>query len=63
MSWPTRKMTCIEGGAIPMDDPEREQNAVKQDASGSRSGDSYVLGRSQNRSPNPIMRDVKYSWR
>ena len=38
---------------------EREWDAVKQEASGSRLGGYYVLGRSQNISPNPIMRDVK----
>ena len=43
----------------PMVDSEREQDVVKQEAFGSRSGGSYVLGRSQNRIPNPIPRDVK----
>ena len=52
------KMTYIEWGAISMDDPEREQDVVKKEASGSRLGGSYVLGRSQNRIPNLIMRDV-----
>ena len=46
-----------------MVDPEREQDAVKQEASGRRSRRSYVLRRSQNRIPNPILRDVKDSWR
>ena len=41
-----------------MADPERERDNMKQEVSGSRSGGSYVLGRSQNRIPNPIMRDV-----
>ena len=34
MSWPTRKMTCIEWREIPMADPERERDVVKQEASG-----------------------------
>ena len=42
-----------------MDDPERERDVVKQEASGSRLGGSYVLGRSHNRILNPILRDVK----
>ena len=36
-----------------------ELDVVKQEASGSISVVSYVLGRSQNRIPNPILRDVK----
>ena len=40
-------------------DPKRERDDVKQEASGSISVVSYVLGRSQNRIPNPILRDVK----
>ena len=39
--------------------PEREWDVVKQEASGSKQGGSYVLGRSHNRSPNHILRDVK----
>ena len=39
--------------------PEREWDVVKQEASGSISRGSYVLGRSQNRNLNAIMRDVK----
>ena len=46
-----------------MADPEREQDVVKKRASGSRSRGSYVLGRSRNRIPNPILRDVKDSSR
>ena len=42
-----------------MADHEREQDVMKQEVYGSRLGGSYVLGRSQNRAPNPIMRDVK----
>ena len=42
-----------------MVDPKREQDVVKQEAFGSRSGGSYVLERSQNGNPNPILRDVK----
>ena len=42
-----------------MADPERERDVVKQEASSSKSGGSYVLGRSQNRTPNPILMDVK----
>ena len=42
-----------------MVDPKREQDVVKQEPSGSISWGSYVLWRSQNRIPNPIMRDVK----
>ena len=38
---------------------EREWDVVKQEASGSISRGSYVLGRSQNGSPNHILRDVK----
>ena len=56
-------MTCIEWRAILMADHERERNVVKQDASGSRSRGSYVLGRSENKIPNPIMIYVKDSWR
>ena len=41
-----------------MADPEREHDALKKEDFGSRLGGSYVLGRSQNRIPNPIMRDV-----
>ena len=41
-----------------MVDPERERDVVKQDAYGSKSGGSYVLGRSHNRIPNHIPRDV-----
>ena len=39
--------------------PERDQDVVKQEASGSRSRGSYVLEISQNRITNPIMKDVK----
>ena len=42
-----------------MVDTKRERDVVKQEASGRISGGSYVLGRSQNWSPNPILRDVK----
>ena len=42
-----------------MADLEREWDVVKQEAYGSRLGGSYVLGRIQNRSSNPILRDVK----
>ena len=42
-----------------MTDPKRERDAVKQEDSGRRWGGSYVLGRSHNRIPNSIMRDVK----
>ena len=42
-----------------MADPKRERDVVKQEAYGSRSRDSYVLGRSQNKIHNPILRDVK----
>ena len=42
-----------------MDDPERDKDHVKKEASSSILGGSYVLGRSRNRSPNTIMRDVK----
>ena len=59
MSRLPRKMTCIEWRSILMVDPEREQDVVKQEASGSRSRGSNVLGRSHNRSSNPILRDVK----
>ena len=52
-------MTCIEWISILMVDLEREWDVVKQKASNRISGGSYVLGRSQNRIPNPIMRDVK----
>ena len=52
-------MACIEWKSILMVDPEREWDDVKQEASGSISRGSYVLGRIQNRSPNPILRDVK----
>ena len=38
---------------------KRERDVVKQEASSSKSRGSYVLGRSQNRSPNPILIDVK----
>ena len=58
MSSPTRKMTCYEWREILMADPEREHDALKKEYFGSRLGGSYVLGRSQNRIPNPIMRDV-----
>ena len=59
MSWPTRKMTCVECREISMVDPEREHDAVTHEDFGSRSRGSYVLRRSQNRIPNPILRDVK----
>ena len=52
-------MTCIEWREIPLADPKREWDVVKQEASGSKSRGSYVLGRSHNRIPNPILRDVK----
>ena len=42
-----------------MVDPKREQDVVNKEASSSISVGSYVLGRSQNGSPNPIGRDVK----
>ena len=42
-----------------MTDPKRERDAVKQEDSGRRWGGSYVLGRSHNRSHNPIMGDAK----
>ena len=42
-----------------MDVRERERYVVKQEASGNISGGSYVLGRSQKRRSNPILRDVK----
>ena len=42
-----------------MVDPKRERDDVKQEASSSRSGGSYVLGRSHNRIHYPILRDVK----
>ena len=41
-----------------MNDPEKERDVVKQDTFGSRSRGSYVLGRSQNKIPNPIWRNV-----
>ena len=37
---------------------ERECDVLNQEDSGSRLGGSYVLGRSQNRIPNPILSDV-----
>ena len=46
-----------------MADLEREWDVMKKEAPGSRLGGSYVLGRSQNRIPNPILRDVKDSSR
>ena len=52
------KMTCIEWGVISIPYLEREWDSVKKQASGSRSGGSYVLGRSQNIIPNPILRDI-----
>ena len=42
-----------------MVDLEREWDAMKQGASSSRSRVSYVLGRSHNRNPNHILRDLK----
>ena len=42
-----------------MDYLERERDVVKQEAFGSTSRGSYLLGRSRNGSPDPIMRDVK----
>ena len=42
-----------------MADLEREWDVMKKEASGSRLGGSYVLGRSQNGSPNHILRYVK----
>ena len=51
-------MTCIEWRVILIVDPKRERDVVKQEASGSRSGGSYVLGRSRNIIPNPILRDA-----
>ena len=48
-------MTCIEWRVIPMANPERDQDVVKQEASGSKSRCSYVLGRSYSKIPNPIM--------
>ena len=53
------KMTCFERGLIPMVDPERERDAMKQETFGSRFRGSYVLGRSHNRSTNYILRDAK----
>ena len=41
-----------------MVDTEKEQDVVKQEASGSKSGGSYVLGISHNRISNHIMWDV-----
>ena len=41
-----------------MVDLERESNVVKQEASSSRSGGSYALGRIQKRFHNHILRDV-----
>ena len=52
-------MTCIKSRVIPMVGPERDQDVVKQEASGSRSRGSYFLGRIQNRSSNPILRSFK----
>ena len=52
-------MTCIEWIVIVIDDPNREGDVVKQESSSSRSGGSYVLGRSENGIPNPILRYVK----
>ena len=52
-------MACIEWREIPVANHEREWDAMKQEASRSRLRGSYVLGRSQNRIPDPIMRDVK----
>ena len=59
MSWPIIKMTCIEWIEISMVDHKRERDVVKHEASSSRSGGSYVLGRSRNRSHEPILGDVK----
>ena len=42
-----------------MADPKRDQYVLKQEAFGSKSRGSYVLGISQNRIPNPIPRYVK----
>ena len=44
-----------------MVDPKSDWDVVNQEASSRRSGGFYVLGRSQNRIPNPILRDVKDS--
>ena len=52
-------MTCIEWRVILIVDPERKQDDAMQEASSSISGGSYVLGRSHNRSSNPILRNVK----
>ena len=38
-------MTCIEWISISVVDPEREWDAMKQEASSSISGGSYVLGK------------------
>ena len=46
MPWTTRKITCIEWQSISMVDPKRDRDVVKQESSSSRSGGSYVLGRS-----------------
>ena len=59
MSWPRRKLACIEWKEISMADPESEWDVVKQEALGSKSIGSYLLGRSQNRIPNIILRDIK----
>ena len=42
-----------------MDDPERERDVVKQEASGKSLGCSYVLEIIQNGILNPILRHVK----
>ena len=39
------KMTCIEWIIIPIGDPKREHDVVEQEASSSKSGGSYILGR------------------
>ena len=59
MSLPIRKMTCIEWRAILKAGPERERDVVKQEASSRKLRGSYVLGRSHNKIPNPILRNVK----
>ena len=52
-------MTCIEWKVISIVDSKRERDVVKQEASGSRSRGSYVLGRIQNRISNNILGDIK----
>ena len=53
------QQACIEWRVIIIVDPKRERDVVKQEASGSASRGSYVLGRRKNRSSNPILKYVK----